>query len=194
MGALSRLPYLPELGPMVALARHGQTDDNVEPLRFQGRTDTPLNQTGEGQAKRLAEMVVGLGFEAVWTSNLSRARATADAVCDRLGLEQIVDARLSEGYRGRWEGRLMADVEAAEPEMFASWRRPDPDFRFPEGESIAEHQDRVAEVLEEIRETGLSTLVVCHGGSMRTVLCSLSGLGLAAFHQWDIPNCAMVRL
>ena len=44
---------------MILLARHGETDDNVPPLRFQGQRDTPLNDNGRAQARELAEQVIG---------------------------------------------------------------------------------------------------------------------------------------
>lgn len=194
MGVEGRLPVLSSGSKLVVMARHGQTDDNLEPLRFQGRSDTPLNSTGEAQAEFLAEIASGLGFQAVWTSDLARAKSTADAVARRIGVEPVIDPRLSEGDRGRWEGLLMSDVSESEPQLFAQWRAAGDGFRFPGGETLVEHQDRVASALVDIDETGLSTLVVCHGGSIRTVLCARSGAGLGAFHEWDVPNCCLVRL
>lgn len=175
---------------MILLARHGETDDNRPPLRFQGMRDTPLNATGREQAAALAERVAA-EYEvlSVWCSTLSRARATAEAVGARIGLEPRVDARFCEGGRGRWEGRLFADVKEAEPEAYAAWRRPDPDWRFPGGESLLEQQRRVLEALAGVED---GALVVCHGGSIRVVLCARDPRGLAAFHEWDVPNTTVV--
>src|SRR3954447_8012018 len=94
----------------VLLARHGETNDNLEPLRFQGFTDTPLNETGRRQAQELAERVAGDGIRSLWASDLSRARETAEAVGARIGLSVRLDARLREGNRGEWEGHLFRDV------------------------------------------------------------------------------------
>lgn len=180
--------------PAVVLVRHGETDDNVAPLRFQGRSDTPLNGHGVAQAARLAEQVRGMGFEALWTSDLSRARETAGAIAAATGLEPIVDPRLAEGDRGRWEGLLMDEVAAAEPALHAAWLSPGDDFRFPGGESLLEHQARAGEAIASIRKTMRKSLVVCHGGTIRLLLCLREGLGLDAFHGWDVPNCALVEL
>ena len=57
----------------VFLARHGETNDNLEPIRVQGFTDTPLNDTGRRQAAELAERVAGMGIRSLWASDLSRA-------------------------------------------------------------------------------------------------------------------------
>jgi len=180
----------------VVLARHGETDDNIEPLRFQGFRDTPLNATGRAQAHALAARIADEGtIRSVWASDLSRARETAEAVGAAIGLPVRLDPRLREGDRGRWEGRLFADVQADEPELYAAWRRPDRDFRFPEGESLAEQQGRVKEALREIHAgSPLPALAVCHGGSIRVMLCATDRDGLAAFYRFEVPNTAVMAL
>jgi broad specificity phosphatase PhoE len=181
---------------MILLARHGETDDNVPPLRFQGQRDTPLNDTGRAQARELAERVAaGEPVASLWCSDLSRARETAEIVGARIGLEPRLDARLREGFRGRWEGFLFDEVEQAEPERYAAWRRAGASFRFPDGESLAEQQARVLDALAEIEASGeLPALVVCHGGSIRCVLCREDPRGLDAFHSFAIPNVAVIPL
>ena len=174
---------------VVYLARHGETDDNREPLRFQGFRDTPLNDTGRRQAEELGERVAGLGLAALWSSDLSRARETAEIAGRRLGLTPRLDARLRESNRGRWEGRLFEDVAASEPELYAEWMRAGPDWRFPGGESLLEQQERVAACVEDIRRSGpLPALAVCHGGSIRVMLCLSDPRGLDAFHSFRVPN------
>jgi broad specificity phosphatase PhoE len=187
----------------IRLARHGETDDNVAPMRFQGWTDTPLNDTGRRQARELAERVAGASdrmhsgdeIASLWASDLSRARETAEIVGARIAMTPVLDARLREGARGRWEGHLMQDIERDEPELYAAWRRAGAAFRFPQGESLLEHQQRVTEALREIHATGpLPALVVCHGGSIRVMLCAADPRGLDAFHTFEVPNVAVVPL
>lgn len=185
---------------MILLARHGETDDNVAPQRFQGQRDTPLNDHGRAQARELAERLAAHDppITSLWCSDLSRARETAEIVGARLGLTPRPDARLREGWRGEWEGFLFEEIAARDPERYAAWRAPDAEigFRFPGGESLAEQQARVLAALADIAaattgDDGIA-LVVCHGGSIRTVLCRDDERGLAAFHTFDIPNCALV--
>ena len=181
----------------VLLARHGETGDNVAPLRFQGFTDTPLNETGRRQAAELAEEV-GAHAEPVaslWSSDLSRARETAEIVGRRIGLTPTLDARLREGARGRWEGHLFQEIEREEPERYAAWLRGGAGFRFPGGESLLDQQVRVTQALREIHASGpLPALAVCHGGSIRVMLCRSDPRGLGAFHQFKVPNVAVVTL
>ncbi len=179
----------------ILLARHGETDDNVPPIRVQGFTDTPLNNTGRRQAAELAERLTGETVASLWSSDLSRARETAEIVGERIGLVPRLDARLREASRGRWEGRRFIDIEREEPALYAAWRRAGETFRFPGGESLQEQMDRVLASLSDISATReLPAVIVCHGGSIRVVLCHGDPRGLAAFHDFDVPNVVLVRL
>jgi broad specificity phosphatase PhoE len=179
----------------ILLARHGETDDNIEPIRIQGRLDTPLNDAGRAQAAELAERVAGEGIASLWSSQLSRARETAEIVGARLGLEPVIDERLAEGDRGELEGRYWRDVAREDPELYAAWRRAGEAFRFPGGESLREQMDRTLAALRDVRAAGpLPALVVAHGGSIRVVRCNQDPRGLDAFHEWEVPNVALVRL
>lgn len=179
---------------MIFLARHGQTDDNCPPLRFQGQRDTPLNDVGRAQARELAERVAaGPPIASLWASDLSRARETAEIVGARIGLVPRLDARLREGWRGAWEGFLFDEIAASDPRRYAAWERAPGAFRFPGGESLVEQQERVLAALADVERAGeLPALVVSHGGSIRTVLCSDDPRGLDAFHVWEVPNVALI--
>lgn len=179
----------------IVLARHGETDDNREPIRVQGFRDTPLNDTGRAQAAELAGRVAGRGFASLWSSDLSRARETAEIVGRRIDLTPHLDARLREANRGRWEGKLFIDIEREDPDGYAAWRRAGEQFRFPGGESLFDQQRRVAATLDEIEaHAELPALVVCHGGSIRVMLCLADPRGLEAFHEFEVPNVALVEL
>ena len=178
---------------MILLARHGETPDNAPPVRFMGSRDTPLSPAGEAQARRLAEAVAPEGLLAVWTSHLQRARQTAQIVADALGLQVRVDERLAESHRGDWEGRLVADIEREDPAGWSAWRRAGAGFRFPGGESLAEHQDRVLGALGDVAAGPLPALVVCHGGTIRCAFAATRPGGLDAFHEQDVPHAAVLR-
>ena len=182
-----------ETGRGILLARHGETNDNLEPLRFQGFRDTPLNDTGRRQAAELAEGIADLGIVSLWSSDLVRASETAEIVGAHVGLEVRLDARLREASRGDWEGRLFRDIEREQPERYAEWMRAGSRFRFPGGESLQDQSDRVAAALDDVRASGeLPALVVCHGGSIRVMLCRRDPRGLDAFHDFKVPNVAVV--
>jgi broad specificity phosphatase PhoE len=182
---------------VIALVRHGETDYNREPVRVQGRLDVPLNDRGRAHAHELAQRLRDGDerFATLYCSDLSRSRETAAILGAALGLEPTVDARFSESDRGDWEGRTWIDIEHDDPAAYAAWRAAGPQFRFPGGESLAEQLQRVTDALGDVQQAdGLPALVACHGGTIRVALCEASGRGLEAFHDWDVPNGALVRL
>jgi broad specificity phosphatase PhoE len=179
---------------MILLARHGETADNVVPQRFMGSRDTPLNARGREQARALAGAVADVGLAVIWTSRLRRARETADIAGEALGLVPRVDERLAESHRGRWEGRVVADIEREEPDAWAAWLRAGAEFRFPGGESLAEHQRRALAALADIGDGPLPGLVVCHGGTIRALAAARHPRGLDAFHELAVPNGAVFEL
>jgi broad specificity phosphatase PhoE len=179
---------------VILLARHGETADNVAPERMMGWRDPPLTARGREQAHALARTVGGEGLAAVWTSHLLRARETAAMVGDALDLVPRVDERLAESHRGQWEGRRLVDIEREEPEAWAAWRRAGPGFRFPGGESLAEHQRRALAALADVRDGPLPALVVCHGGTIRAIAAASRADGLDAYQELAVPNASLLRL
>src|ERR1700704_4943984 len=117
------------------LVRHGETDWNAEG-KLQGHTDRPLNDHGRRQAQALAERLAGNSIDAVYASDLSRARETAEMVGEKLGLPVLVDPDLREKNWGNWEG-LTSD------------QRLHIEF---EGETSEAHRDRMVTAGERIVE------------------------------------------
>jgi broad specificity phosphatase PhoE len=179
---------------VIFLARHGETADNIPPQRFMGSRDTPLNDHGREQARALAAAVEDKGLKAIWSSGLARARETAEIVAAALDLQVRIDDRVAESHRGRWEGRVVTDIAREEPEAWAAWRRGGADFRFPGGESLAEHQRRALAALDTVRAGPLPALVVAHGGTIRAIAAAGHPRGLDAFHDLEVPNGAVFEL
>ena len=179
---------------MIFLARHGETDDNSPPQRVMGWIDTPLNERGREQARALAAVAAEHGFASLYTSQLARARETAEIVGEALGLEAAVDERLAESRRGAWEGRLVDEIQREDPERWEAWREARDDFAFPGGEALADHCARVADALRDVAGAPQPALVVCHGGSIRCAFARRDPRGLATFHELDVPNAELMPL
>jgi broad specificity phosphatase PhoE len=171
------------------LVRHGATDWNRDGC-YQGQADPPLNEEGRAQASRLAEALAARPIEAVYSSDLQRARHTAEVIARVHGLPVHLDQRLREVNQGAWEGMLVDDIAAGYP---AEWRAilEDPlNARAPGGESAAEVAQRAMASLMEIARLhprGPVT-VVSHGLTLGCVLCSLQGLPLEWARQKVPPN------
>ncbi len=179
----------------VRLLRHGETDDNREPVRVQGRRDVGLNDRGKQQAQELAGSLERSAPDALYSSSLLRARETAEILGTRLGLVPTYDERFAETDRGNWEGRLFEEIAIEEPEAFKEWRESPAAFRFPGGESLEEQQRRVVEAIEDVRSAGHEApLVVCHGGSIRVALCHYGDKPLDEFHSWEVSNGSVIEL
>jgi broad specificity phosphatase PhoE len=152
------------------LARHGETDWNADG-RLQGQTDRPLSDFGRRQARQLAAELEGEELQAIYASDLARARETAEIVGDRLGLPVVLDPDLREKDWGTWEGLTAVERDRVE---FA-------------GESTEAHQERILRALRRISERHPGdgrVLVVTHGGSMRRVQTVALGFALPV-----VENC-----
>jgi len=179
---------------VILLARHGQTAYNVEG-RFQGTGAMALDEVGVAQAHALAEVARSHGVATLWCSPLLRARQTADVVGAALGLEPRSDQRFAEHDTGAWTDRLKADVEAEEPEAWAAYGRGGARWTFPRGENFEAFMARVVEGLAAVRPAGrFPALVVCHRGVIRAAQSSTHPRGLETFHEWPVPNGALVAL
>jgi broad specificity phosphatase PhoE len=176
---------------VIALARHGQTAYNAQ-HRFQGHLPIPLNERGLREAHELAALAAQREWSALICSPLARARETADIVGAAIGHHPIEDARFAETDCGDWTDMMFADVEAAEPELFAAYRRADPAFAFPGGESFAHQQLRVLEGIDAVRQGPRPALIVCHRGSIRLALAALHGDDEQ--RTAEVPNAALVEL
>src|SRR6187431_2901410 len=160
------------------LARHGETDWNRE-LRIQGSSDIGLNELGRRQAQFLAQELTDVELDAIYSSDLSRARATAAAVAATHGLEVNLDPRLRERSFGSWEGLTREDIST-----FPAGSRHD-------GESDDEVRVRVLAAVEEIaaNHRGQQVLVVSHGGALNTLWHHALGVRV---ERW--ANCAVYKL
>ena len=167
--------------------RHGETDWNRD-QRYQGQKDIPLNATGRSQAARngkvlasvLGERAAGLDYVA---SPLERACETMQIVRRELGLPPDAfrtDDRLKEVHYGHWEGQLLNELAASDPDGFAARGRDAWSWQPLGGESYAMMSQRVALWLAEVSR---DAVVVSHGGVSR----ALRGLLLDAMPRAEVP-------
>jgi len=171
------------------LVRHGQTDWN-RAGRFQGQADPALNEDGRRQANALAERLARRTFDALYSSDLLRARATAEALSAPLALPVRLDPRLREVNHGQWDGLLLADIQARFPLDWAARQRSPLTARPPGGETVLDVSARVRAAAADIARAhpGGEVLVVSHGLAL-AVLASLAlGRPLADVHACIPPH------
>ena len=158
------------------LVRHGETDWNAAG-RLQGHTDRPLNEYGRRQAKELADRLAAEQVDAIYASDLSRAKETAEIVGERLGLAVVTDPDLREKHWGTWEG-LTGDERAAVEFV---------------GESTEAHRDRVMDAVRRIvrRHPRQRVVVVTHGGSLRRIQAAVNGVADPVLDNCSVWACVI---
>jgi probable phosphoglycerate mutase len=159
----------------VLIVRHGESEWNADG-RWQGWADPPLTARGEQQARVAAAELADLAFDAIASSDLERARRTAELITADLGLGAVdVDPGLRERNVGDFTGLTRDEIESRWPGVLAEWRLGNVE-RAPNGEG-AEFLERVLAALDRVaeRHPGNRVLVVAHGGLIRTVHRHLGG-------------------
>jgi broad specificity phosphatase PhoE len=180
---------------LLCLVRHGQTDWNLEG-RYQGQSDVPLNERGRAQAQALASQLQGERFASIYSSDLKRAKETADIVAVPLCLPVISEPRLREIDQGEWEGQLV-DVIADRYAQLWQKRVVDPaNVRPPGGETVGEVAARVNAAVDDIvrLHPEVPVLIVSHGLALATVICRARGIPLGQAYRNIPDNAAPVWL
>lgn len=181
------------------LVRHGETDWNAAG-RLQGQLEVPLNARGRRQAQLLAERLgrehAALPFSAIFTSDLGRARETADAAATVLGLSAISRVELRERHFGVMSDLTLPEIEVQHPELFARLRVRDADFVPTGGESLAQTYARTMRVLSEIAVEwpGAQVLVVSHGGVIDSAWRAAVGVTLSVKREHELFNASINRV
>lgn len=176
--------------PRWFIVRHGETDWNVEG-RAQGHSNTPLNDTGRLQAKRIGDRLTSIRFDAAYASDLPRVVETASAILKYHDTSLQTVTELREKDYGAWEGKTYAQIEAEDPESFARLFEDNITFAPPGGESDSNLIDRVrlaVERLKQAHQNDENVLVVSHGGTIRATLVLLLGLPKDAIWRFSLGN------
>lgn len=178
-------------GKRVVFWRHGRTRWNAE-RRFQGQSDVDLDAEGISQAVAAAPSLARMHPDAIVSSDLNRARVTAQALAKLTGLAVREDARLRETMAGTWEGLSRSEIEALQPGALAAWAAGS-DLRPGGGERRSEVAARMIAGVDDAvkRLPDNSTLViVSHGGSSRAALASMLGLPVTHWGIFGVlANC-----
>lgn len=183
----------------ILLIRHGETDWNVD-KRLQGHIDIGLNAAGQRQVLALGEALAAEGIDAVFASDLQRARDTAQAVAGTAGLTVQIDAGLRERCYGAFEGLRHTEIEARYPDAYRQWKARDPDFRYPAGERVAETMrefyERSVQAMQRVLASGRyrKVAIVTHGGVLECVHHWASQTSFAQPRTFDIFNASVNRL
>lgn len=175
------------------IVRHGQTDWNLNGLT-QGQTDIPLNDTGIKQARELGEKLKETHFDAVFSSDLIRAKRTAEIITLERNLAIQTTKLLRERLYGEQEGKDEKILDG----LYETWKKLTKKERekYKPLEGFETDEELVTRFITFLREVavghiGKTVLVVTHGGIMRTLLNRLSE---ETYYSGSISNLAYIKL
>jgi probable phosphoglycerate mutase len=125
----------------------------------------------------MADVLAGEPIELIISSPLARAIESARGLAEKLKLDVATDARLMEINAGIFQGHTWPEINERYPDVAAEWRKSDPDFRIPGGESRRDVMIRAGAAFDAIHQGGHKTVVVmAHGGSLSAGLKVLLGI------------------
>lgn len=185
------------------LVRHGQTEYNAA-SRMQGQLDTDLSEVGVQQAKTAAAELAARGPRYLASSDLRRARDTAEALAQRTGLPVTTDTRLRETHLGDWQGMTHTEVDAAMPGARRLWRD-DATWTPPNGESRVDVARRAVPVVDELvgalddwgsgERPEAPVVLVAHGGVIAAMTAALLALPESSWPVFGgLANTSWVQL
>ena len=175
--------------------RHGETDWNRQ-QRFQGQIDVPLNATGMAQAARVAERLAADRHDALFSSDLQRARETAAPLGAAWRMPPLALPGFREQNFGVLEGLDVPTIQARHPDLWQRWLEHRADFALPGGESLRQFHARVMAAVRELAaaHAGARLAVVTHGGVLDMLWRTVHGCSLHGPRDCAIPNTGINRL
>jgi alpha-ribazole phosphatase len=176
------------------LIRHGEVEGAVAG-KLLGFTDPALSDHGLEQAHQLAKNLTTTQLSAIYSSDLLRARQTADVIAERQHVKVQPRAALREINMGEWEDRTIAAIHAEAPERVEQLFTDPASFQYPGGESFANFTARVQGALEQLMVTHQSgeIAIVAHGGVCRAIIGSVLGMPMGNWLRLaQDPGCLNV--
>ena len=164
------------------LVRHGDTGlDSAN--RYWGYSDVRLSAAGIRQAEGLRRRLAAERIDTVYSSDRSRALATAEIIASSHQVDVTTCPELREINFGNLEGLTFEEISQLYPEVTRVWVEQSLELKYPGGESLSEFTSRGGKFLDRLEKHALeeTILIVAHSGPLRLLVCQLSGIGL---HHW----------
>ncbi len=170
------------------LLRHGETQWN-KLGKFQGLTDVSLNERGLSQARDSALAALGWDHAVIYASSLTRTVQVAEEIRSLSGSPVVTDPGLRELSLGDLEGVTGSEMRAGWPEVYNTWRSNPAGVTMPNGETLAQLQERAWRSIQEIEQAhkdASGVIVVSHNFTIRTIICAVLEIPLHNFHRMSL--------
>ncbi len=182
---------------LLYLTRHGETIWN-RLGKTQGIQDTSLTDLGRIQAKKLGQQLKkNNNINAIYCSDLLRARETAEIIGKEISIEPTSSPLLREVAFGNWEGLSIPEIEEQYPGQLARWRN-ELTFAPEGGESLLAVQDRIVSFIKMIKEKHQNSddniLIVSHAATTKVIILSLIGIPLSLLTHFKISQASLSLL
>ena len=175
------------------IVRHGHCTGNIDGF-IQGQLDSPLTELGLRQAEAVADRLANIDFSAIYSSDLSRTRATAEAIASKHGLKVQTTELIREAHLGRLQGMTETEFCAQFPESYSQWRQDPINHRPPEAEKFEDVIARSGLFLNMIKKAhspGEQLAVVVHVGSLRGLICAACNLPVSSYLSFFAANASL---
>jgi broad specificity phosphatase PhoE len=180
----------------VFLVRHGATDWNLQG-RCQGATDLDLNEIGIRQAKQIAAALKNETIHGIYSSNLKRARQTAQFFSLHHQLPVQIETDVRELDHGELEGLTFAEIKENYSQFIQCWRTEPAEIQVPGGERLADVARRAWNGLNRIAQRHAAeeaVVVVSHNFPILGIICQITGIHLNNYRTFHLDPCGVTRL
>lgn len=188
----------------IYFVRHGESTANNEGI-YSGHLDVELTEKGKQQALGCKEILSGISFKHVVSSDLKRARKTAQIICGDRNIDICEIKELREMNFGIWEGLSNSEIVEKYKDEYNTWINDYVNLKAPEGESLREFYDRAVSAYEDIktkyvknkeRVSGVDkqtddVLIVSHSGVIRSLISYEMGNGIDGYWKYAVDNCSV---
>jgi broad specificity phosphatase PhoE len=180
----------------IVLVRHGATDWNLE-HRCQGSTDRDLSETGLHQAEEIAIRLRAETVHGIYSSDLKRARQTAEVISQHHGLPVAIETQIRELDHGHLEGLTFAEIKQNYGAFLSRWRSEPAELEVPGGERLIDVAERAWSGLNRIAARhgpAERIVVVSHNFPIVGIVCRITGTHLNNYRNFHLDPCGMTRL
>jgi broad specificity phosphatase PhoE len=180
----------------IVLVRHGATDWNLE-HRCQGSSDRALSETGRRQAEEIALQLREETVHAVYSSDLQRARQTAELISQHHGLRVGIEEEIRELDHGHLEGLTFEQIKGQYGAFLSRWRSEPAELQVPGGERLIDVAERAWNGLSRIASRHVqeeNIIVVSHNFPIVSIVCRITETHLNSYRNFHLDPCGMTRL
>ncbi|HPC37739.1 MAG TPA: alpha-ribazole phosphatase [Exilispira sp.] len=178
---------------LIYLIRHGETKWNLD-FKVQGKKDVPLNENGISQANILAKYFENKDIDMIYSSNLMRAKETANIIAKKLNKNVQIVEDLQEINFGVWEGYYWEDIKIEYKDFLKRWENDLENIPVPEGESYGQVQKRVYKAFNQIiskHDRSSNIIIVSHGVSIKVLIAKILDIPIRNLRKFSMDNASI---